>query len=116
MLASISPIRACGNGERTKTTWSAPSCARLSTYRPSPVRKRGSSLRSTRWPTNPVMSRLLPAHAFRRRRSVAFLPGDHGVPEHADLLDLGLHHVAGLEVERRGVGREAGNTGHGAGG
>ena len=32
------------------------------------------------------------------------------VAQHADPLDLGLHHVAGLEVERRGVVAEAGDA------
>ena len=38
-----------------------------------------------------------------------------GIAQDADPLDLALHHVARLEVERRRVGREAGDAGHGPG-
>ena len=96
-------------GERTKVAWSAPSSSRLSTYRPAPVRKRGSSLRRTRCPIT-LMPRLLPAHAGWGRRSVSVLPGDHRVPEHADLLDLRLHDVARLQVQRGRVRREPGHS------
>ena len=36
---------------------------------------------------------------------VPFLPGDDGIAEHADALDLALHHVARLEVQSGGLGR-----------
>src|ERR1700751_5024530 len=39
------------------------------------------------------------ADAGRRRLPVAPLPRDDRVAQHADPLDLGLDHVAGLEVE-----------------
>ena len=42
-------------------------------------------------------------HARQRRRAVPLLPGDDRVPQHADVLDLGLDHVAGLEVEQRAL-------------
>ena len=51
-----------------------------------------------------------PAHPRRRGLAVALLPRDHRVAQHADALDLALHDVAGLEVERGGVGREAGDA------
>ena len=53
-----------------------------------------------------------PAHARRSRFPVPLLPRDHRVAQHADALDLGLHHVAGLQVERRRVGREPRDARH----
>ena len=50
-------------------------------------------------PTDPTTS-----GRGRRRLAVRLLPRDHGVAQHADPLDLALHDVAGLEVERGGVG------------
>ena len=52
----------------------------------------------------------LPPHARRRRLAVRLLPADHRVAEHADPLDLGLDHVAGLQVERGRVLGEAGDA------
>ena len=51
-----------------------------------------------------------PAHPRRRGLAVRLLPRDDRVAQHADPLDLGLHHVAGLEVERRRVLAEAGDA------
>src|SRR5215210_892542 len=56
-----------------------------------------------------------PADTLRRRLPVRFPPGDNRVAEHADLLDLSLHHIAGLEVQRGGVLTEAGDARHGPG-
>ena len=48
------------------------------------------------------------------RLAVPVLPRDHRVAQHADLLDLGLHHVAGLQVQRRRVRGEPGHARHGS--
>ena len=48
----------------------------------------------------------------RRRLAVRVLPRDDRVAQHADALDLRLHHVAGPQVERRSVLAEPGNAGH----
>jgi hypothetical protein len=47
-------------------------------------------------------------------RRMALRPRDHRIAEHADLLDLRLDHVAGLEVPGRGVLTEARDAGDGA--
>ena len=51
----------------------------------------------------------------RRRLAVRLLPRDDRVPQHADPLDLGLDHVARLEVERGRVLGEPGDARHRAG-
>ena len=65
-------------------------------------------------------SRRRAAEAHQRTRGGAGTPCPScheidRVPQHADALDLALHHVAGLEVERGGVGREARDARDGAG-
>src|SRR5215472_9039943 len=57
------------------------------------------------------------ADARRRRLAVALLPRDDRIAQHADPLDLGLDHVAGLEIEPPPLllRLEAGDTGHGSG-
>ena len=62
--ASISAIRACAYGERTKVAWSAPGSSMFSTYWPTPRRNRSSSRRRIRCPIMPLMPGL--SHTGRR--------------------------------------------------
>ncbi len=38
--------------------------------------------------------------------SVGFFPRDHAIPQHTDLFDLALHHVARLQIPRLGIAAE----------
>src|SRR3974390_30904 len=83
-----------------RTTTASSSCSAIS------VRKRSSLSWST--------GQLIGSPPFQRRRGhpMGLLPGDHRVAQHADSLDLALHHVPGLEVVVLRILAEAGYSGH----
>src|SRR5262249_56920337 len=47
--------------------------------------------------------------------AVGFLPGNDGIAQNADLLDLAFDDVSGLQVPRFRIRAERRNPGHGAG-
>src|SRR5579862_4193815 len=79
----------------------------------------GSSQRGGRWGAHVsrvylYTARGSPADPRGRGLAVRLLPRDDGVAQDADALDLGLDHVARLQVERCGVLAEAGDAADGA--
>src|SRR5262245_46133258 len=105
--ASTPTMRACARSERTKVTVSAPSSGKFSTYEASPRRKRGSSLRSTRFPRMLIQPSLsTPARAFNSQvRQSEHSDPPPSASEHGS--HCGRHIAASGEVrvlERRAEG------------
>src|SRR5919197_2988142 len=74
-----------------------------------------SSSSSTSTRKSSGMPTTLPTHPRRSRLAMRLLPRDDGISQDADVLDLGLHHVPGLQVERRRILGEACDTRHRSG-